>query len=341
MLKREHLSHPHLMLPDVGNHYAIALGDLGQLGDDVVRRDAVATMNVLVERFLLLPLKDLLMPFRPVGVALRDTLAALDRGLHVCQYRLDIADDRNIDLDVLRNRRRVDIDVNNRLGLRREFRNLAGDAIVEARADRDQAIGVAYGGVGAVRTVHPEHPEPERVGGGVRSQSHQRLGNWNAKSLNQLAQLGRRAGPLHAAADVEQRLRTFLDRLDGALDLAGITANCRLVAAQFNFLGQVKNMLGLLHVLGQIDDDRTGASAAGDIKRFLDDARDILDVLDQEIVLGARAGDADEVGLLESIIADHRGRDLARQNYHRGGIHVRVGDSGDGIGGAGPRSDDD
>src|SRR5208283_1884682 len=222
MLKREHLSHPHLMLPDVGNHYAIALGDLGQLGDDVVRRDAVATMNVLVERFLLLPLKDLLMPFGPIGVALGDTLAALDRGLHVCQYRLDIADDRNIDLDVLRNRRRVDIDVNNRLGLRREFRNLAGDAIVEARSDCDQAIGVAYRRVGGIRTVHPEHPEPERIRGGVRSQAHQRLGDWNTKYFNQFTQLGRRTGPLHAAADVEQRCRTFLDRLDRTLDLPGI-----------------------------------------------------------------------------------------------------------------------
>ena len=63
-------------------------------------------------------------------------------------------------------------------------------------------------------------------------------------------------------------------------------------------------MLRLLHVLGQIDHHRTGTPAAGDIERFLDDARDVLDVLDQEIVLGARASDADEVRLLESIVAN-------------------------------------
>ena len=94
-------------------------------------------------------------------------------------------------------------------------------------------------------------------------------------------------------------------------------------------------MLGLLHVLGQIDHDRTGTSAAGDIKCFLDDARDVLDVLDQEIVLGARTRDADEVRFLKSVVADHRGRNLAGQHDHRGGIHVGVGDAGDGVGRAG------
>ncbi len=99
-------------------------------------------------------------------------------------------------------------------------------------------------------------------------------------------------------------------------------------------------MLGLLHVLGQIDDDRAGAPAAGDVKRFLDDARDVLDVLDEEIVLGARARDADEVRFLESVVADHRGRNLARQDDHRSGIHVGVDDSGDGVGGAGAGGDE-
>jgi len=83
---------------------------------------------------------------------------------------------------------------------------------------------------------------------------------------------------LHAAADVEQRRRTFLDCFDRTFDLPWIAANRRLVAAQFNFFGKVKNVLGLLNVFGQIDDDRAGASAAGDIKRLLDDARNVFDV---------------------------------------------------------------
>ena len=70
MLEREDLRHPHLMLADVGGDDAVALGDVVQLGDDVERGDALATMAVLVERLVLLPLEDLLMPFGPVGAAL-------------------------------------------------------------------------------------------------------------------------------------------------------------------------------------------------------------------------------------------------------------------------------
>ena len=46
-------------------------------------------------------------------------------------------------------------------GLRREILDASGHAIIEARAHRDQAIGVADRGVGAIRAVHPEHPEPQ------------------------------------------------------------------------------------------------------------------------------------------------------------------------------------
>ena len=101
----------------------------------------------------------------------------------------------------------------------------------------------------------------------------------------------------------------------------------------------MKRMFGLLHIFRQIDDDRARTAAAGDIKRFLDDARNILDVLDQEIVLGARTRDADEVRFLESVVADHRGRNLAREHDHRRRVHVSVGDAGDGVGRAGARGD--
>ena len=78
MFEREHLRHPHLMLADVSCDYAVALREVVHLGDNVERRDGLAAMIVLVERLLLLPLKDLLMPFGPIGAALADTLAAFD-----------------------------------------------------------------------------------------------------------------------------------------------------------------------------------------------------------------------------------------------------------------------
>ena len=121
----------------------------------------------------------------------------------------------------------------------------------------------------------------------------------------------------------------------------GLPSNGWLVAAQFDLVGIFESVLGLLHVLGQVDDDRARAAAAGDIECFLDDARDVADVLDQVVVLGAGARDADEIRFLECVVADQRGRDLPRHHHHRGRIHVGVGDTGDGVGRARGRGNDD
>ena len=154
------------------------------------------------------------MPFRPQRAPLPDTFAALHQLEHVGQHELDIADDRNIDLDVLGNRRGVDIHMDDRLGFGRKVGEPPGDPIVEARSHGDQAIGVGDRGVGAIRTVHPEHPEAERVRSRKRSQPHQRFAKRDSQAAHELGQLGRGARPLHAAADVKQRALAFLDRLD-------------------------------------------------------------------------------------------------------------------------------
>jgi len=69
----------------------------------------------------------------------------------------------------------------------------------------------------------------------------------------------------------------------------------------------------------------------------VDDAFQVLDPFDQIVVLGARAGDADGVRLLEGVGADQMGRDLAGQDHQGDGIHQGVDDRGDGVGRAGAR----
>src|SRR5579872_6148348 len=147
------------MLPDVSRDDRVALGQVRHLLDDVLRADAFAALVVFIKGLLFLPLEDLLMPLGPRRTPFADTLASLHRVEHVGQYALDVADDRDTDLDIFRDRGRIDIDVDDGLGLRREILDASGDAIVEARADRDQAIGVADRGVGAIRAVHAQHSE--------------------------------------------------------------------------------------------------------------------------------------------------------------------------------------
>ena len=63
--------------------------------------------------------------------------------------------------DVLRDLGRVDVDVDE-LGVRRELGELAGDAVVEAGADRDDQVGLVHRVVGGAGAVHAEHAEPVR-----------------------------------------------------------------------------------------------------------------------------------------------------------------------------------
>jgi hypothetical protein len=94
--------------------------------------------------------------------------------------------------------------------------------------------------------------------------------------------------------------------------------------------------LGELNILGNIDDDRTRATIGRDIESLMQDARQVVDVLHQIIVLGAGPGDADRVAFLEGVVADEMGRHLAGDADERDRIHEGVGEAGDGIGGARP-----
>jgi hypothetical protein len=87
-----------------------------------------------------------------------------------------------------------------------------------------------------------------------------------------------------------------------------------------------------LHVLRDIDDDRARAAGLGNAEGLVDDAREIVDVLDQPVVLGAGARDADRIAFLEGIRADERGRNLTGEADERDGIHQRVLQGRDGIG---------
>ena len=63
----------------------------------------------------------------------------------------------------------------------------------------------------------------------------------------------------------------------------------------------------------------------------------LVGVGDQVGVLGDRHGDADDVRFLERVGADHGAVDLPGDGNHGNGVHVRVGNGGHQVGGAGAR----
>ncbi len=97
--------------------------------------------------------------------------------------------------------------------------------------------------------------------------------------------------------------------------------------------------LGELDVLGDVDHDRARAPGTRDVERLVQDARKLVHVLDEIIVLGAGPRDADRVAFLEGIVADQVRRHLPGDADDRNRIHQRVGQSGDGVGRAGARCD--
>ena len=75
------------------------------------------------------------------------------------------------------------------------------------------------------------------------------------------------------------------------------------------------------------------------MKRLVQRARQIVDGFDEIIVFRARPRDADGVAFLERVVADEMRRHLPGDDDERDGIAQRVGQAGDGIGGAGPGRD--
>ena len=67
----------------------------------------------------------------------------------------------------------------------RELRRHARDAVVEARAERDQEIAVVDGVVRERRAVHAEHAHRQRMRRVDAAESHQRRHHGNARTRRQ------------------------------------------------------------------------------------------------------------------------------------------------------------
>ena len=125
------------------------------------------------------------------------------------------------------------------------------------------------------------------------------------------------------------------------LELARVAVDVRAEAGQPGDDLVLGRMLGarllLEGVLGDVDVDRPGTTGPRDVERLGDDARQVVGVADEVVVLGHRQRDAVDVDLLERVLADQRCRDVAGDRDHRDGVEERGADPGDEVGGPGTR----
>ncbi len=127
------------------------------------------------------------------------------------------------------------------------------------------------------------------------------------------------------------------DLVDCELELPAVTIEVRSEARQTRddvLLGRVTGARLLLErVLGDVDVDGPRSPGPGDVERLGDDARQVVRVADQVVVLGHRQGDAVDVDLLEGVLADERRRHVAGDGHHRHRVEEGRPDPGHEVGG--------
>ena len=203
-----------------------------------------------------------------------------------------------------------------------------GDAVVEARADRDEQVGLLHRGDRGVDAVHARHAEAELVRVRERAARHQCRDDREVPDRRELEQLLGGLGLDHAAADVEDGPLRLEDQLRGLDDLAHVALRRRLVAGQVDLIRPAPRGLVDEDVLRKVDEDRAGPAGAGDVERLADRRGDVAGIGHEEVVLRDRHRDAGDVGLLERVVADDRRGDLPGDRDDRDGVHLRVGERG-------------
>ena len=323
VLKAEILRRPHLVLAHFGTNVAVVIpGQRLKPLQRVLRLDGLALLLEVqaVDRF---PFLDLRPPLGHGGLV-RLATARLPDLENVFEHVGHIADNRNVGLDHLVDRRRIDVDMRLfRFGAERI--EPSGDAVVKPGANVDHQIAIVHRHVGLIETVHAQHAHPVLARGRVGAKAHKGRRDRKARCLHQLAQelAGGGAGIDHAAAGIEDRALGRFHGRDQFGDLFHVSLQPRLIMRGGRF-GPGIGPGCKLHVFRNVDQHRPRASGCRHVKCFVKGAGQGVGFLHQPVVFGAGAGDAHGVGLLKGVRADHERGHLAGQHDDRDRIHQCV-----------------
>src|SRR5450759_431318 len=307
---------PHLMLADVRRDDGAEVArQPPQAVDRELRKDDVAFLPV-PERRLGLPRLDLLPPVRRVGGA--------HEGKELLQHGPRVAVEREIGLPDLADLDLVDVDVDD-LRVRRESGELARDAIVEARAHRDDEIAAVHRPVRVGRAVHAEHADRQGVRLGIGTLPHECRRDGNARFPREPADFRRRARRDHAATDVEDRALRVRDREGRAAEAHGVGAKRK----RRRLRAFLPLDLGLQHVARHVHENGAGPAGSRETEGLAHGAGKLLRLEDEPVVFRDGRRHAEDVGLLEAVAAEERHRDLGRDRHDRRGVEPRVGEARD------------
>ncbi len=182
-------------------------------------------------RELLAPTRHLALPCRRVGLGAPRSDHRLDLADDLLDDVLRVADDRHVGAANLALFGGVDVDVDH-LGLLCERIDLAGDAVVEPGAERDQEIGLLHRGDRRGIAVHAGHPEAQRVVVGERPAGHQRGDDVAVDQLRQFPERFGRTRLEDASTGVDDRALRRHDQPRCLFDHARVALHVGAIAGQ-------------------------------------------------------------------------------------------------------------
>ena len=250
---------------------------------------------------------------------------------------LEVAQNRQFHELVLVKLGVVDVDVHD-CAMLAELLDLAGHPVVEAHTDREQKVRFIGGIVGIDRSVHSQPLERERMSFRESPHAHNGCSHRDLCSLGEFGKLLGSVSGDNATAAIDERPFGILDQPNHFVNRQILGLLQRLIAAKFQRARIDRLSALVLDVLRHVDEHRPWTAGLGDVERLLDDARNVVDVPHEVAVLDHRQRHAEDVGLLEGTPADHFLVDLSRDGDERNRVHERVGDPGDKIRCARPRS---
>ena len=195
------------MLAHVGDDEGAPFGDAPDIVDHMrgIEMPVVRQVLDVAHRRVALELGDAREPRRAIDVR--------DAGHPVAKDRPDFARHGGIDRHVLVELGGVDVDVD-LLRVQRVGFQVAGDAVVEPHAERDEQVGLLNRGIDPGFAVHAHHAEVQRMRGRTPADAEQRHRNGNVRLLGERQKRRLRAAEDDAVAGENQRTLGGVDQRD-------------------------------------------------------------------------------------------------------------------------------
>ena len=322
-------SRPHLVLADVAHQRRLVVGgDPDPLDDVVGGEPALAPRPGAVPRPSLADLAPGGELCHPLGTRLGLRQAAQERGEQIARIGDDPEVGAHVLADLASDRRRRAR--SSRVGA--NVRRLAGDAVVVPASDPDQQVALLERLVGVHPAVHAGVAGAQPMRLVDVADAEQGVRDRDLGALRDLEQQVGRARDLDAVAAQDQRTLGGGDHLGQVVGLGHVAAR-RAAAARAAGARRAPGAGAMVSAwstsFGKSSSTGPGPPAARDLERLGDGQRNLVGIHDHGRVLRDRQRDADDVGLLEGVLAEQRARDVAGDRHHRDRVHHRRGQAGD------------